>query len=73
MPVHLDIAPFPAKHARAVDKKGAALNPQDLLAIEGFFFEHAILTAERLVLIGEELEGKALGGLEPLMGSEAVP
>ena len=69
---HLHAAPFLTQYAVAVDEKGAAVHAEILLAVEFLQLDHIEQLAELLVLVADQLEGKALLGAKVLVGFQAV-
>src|SRR5690606_30956757 len=72
MPWHLDAAPLLAKHARAIDEKGASIYTQILFAVELLQLDHTEQLTQLLILVANELEGKSLLGLEVFVGLQAI-
>src|SRR5690606_36738304 len=61
---HLHAAPFAAQHAVLVDQEGAAVHAHVFPAVELLQLDHVEQLAQLLLLVGDQLEGKALFGLE---------
>src|SRR5690554_7018592 len=69
----LDLAPFAAQYAFAVDQEGAAFDTFVLLAIQLLLADHIEQAAQGFISIADQLEGEALFGAEVLMGAQTVP
>ena len=68
----LDLAPFLAQDAFAVDQEGAAFYAHVFAAIHVLFLDHIKVLAQRFVRVGNEVKVELVLVYEVLMSLEAV-
>ena len=73
MAVGLHGPPFAAQDSVAVDQEGAAFDAAHLLPVHLFHLHDAEQVAGQFVRVGDQFEGQAQLGLEPLVRLEAIP